>query len=154
MRASAEDFSKASKSKDCIVYTYDGYTSYLLIVDEASHYIWVFLTSSKDLPLDSFRLLYGCMVTLTVVRSEQIKVENSLGAMLFRRCCFRTTVTHSNLPDLTAPLRMVPWKYITTNLGSRRGPSCMALASRHSTGLLPFATLYTSTTASSIMKLK
>jgi hypothetical protein len=52
MRASSSDFSKTSRSKDRVVYSYDGYTSYLLIVDEASRYIWVFPTSSKDPPLD------------------------------------------------------------------------------------------------------
>ncbi len=52
MRASSSDFSKTLRSKDRVVYSYDGYTSYLLIVDEASCYIWVFPTSSKDPPLD------------------------------------------------------------------------------------------------------
>ncbi len=52
MWASSSDFSKTSSSKDRVVYSYDGYTSYLLIVDEASRYIWVFPTSSKDPPLD------------------------------------------------------------------------------------------------------
>jgi hypothetical protein len=35
-----------------VVYSYDGFTSYLLIVDEASQFIWVFLTLSKDPLLD------------------------------------------------------------------------------------------------------
>jgi hypothetical protein len=52
MRASSSDFSKTLRSNDHVVYSYDGYTSYLLIVDEASRYIWVFPTSSKDPPLD------------------------------------------------------------------------------------------------------
>jgi hypothetical protein len=73
MRASAEDFSKASKSKDCIVYSYDGYTLYLLIVDKTSHYIRVFLTSSKDPPLDlvsAFLRLHG-HVDGGLVRTDQ-----------------------------------------------------------------------------------
>ncbi len=36
MRASAEDYSWADKSKDQVVFSYDGYSSYLLIVDKAS----------------------------------------------------------------------------------------------------------------------
>ena len=52
MRASASDFGKRSKATDRVVFSYDGYSSYLLIVDEASRYIWVFLTSSKEPPLD------------------------------------------------------------------------------------------------------
>jgi hypothetical protein len=52
MRTSAANYSQASKSKDCVVYSYDGFTSYLLILDEALQFIWVFLTLSKDPPLD------------------------------------------------------------------------------------------------------
>ena len=52
MRASASDFGKRSKATDRVVFSYDGYSSYLLVVDEASRYIWVFLTSSKDPPID------------------------------------------------------------------------------------------------------
>jgi hypothetical protein len=37
---------------DRVVASWDGYSSYLLIVDEASRYIWVFLTKSKEPPLD------------------------------------------------------------------------------------------------------
>ena len=38
-----------------MVKSYDGYTPYLLIVDEATRYAWVFLTASKDPPLDIVR---------------------------------------------------------------------------------------------------
>ena len=64
MRASADDFKKGSrlKSDDRVVFSYDGYSSYLLVVDEASRYVWVFLTSSKDPPIDlvtTFLQLHG-----------------------------------------------------------------------------------------------
>jgi hypothetical protein len=55
MRASAEDYTRADKTKDRVIFSYDGYSSYLLIVDEASCYIWAFLTNSKSLPLDIVR---------------------------------------------------------------------------------------------------
>ena len=71
-----------------------------------------------------------------------------------RTCCFGTTVTYSNLQGLTVPPRTVRWKYITTNLGSRQEHSCTDLASRQSTGPLPFATQYTFTIGWSITKLK
>ena len=32
--------------------SYDGFNSYLLAMDEVSKYIWVFLTTSKEPPLD------------------------------------------------------------------------------------------------------
>jgi hypothetical protein len=52
MRASTSDYSHCDKTKDRVVFSYDGFSSYLLIVDEASRYIWVFLTHSKSPPLD------------------------------------------------------------------------------------------------------
>jgi len=52
MRASSSDYSKPDKSIDRVVDSWDGYSSYLLIVDEASRYIWVLLTKSKEPPMD------------------------------------------------------------------------------------------------------
>ena len=55
MRASTTDYSRPNKSTDRVAQSYDGYTSYLLIIDEASRFAWVFLTKSKDPPLDIVR---------------------------------------------------------------------------------------------------
>ena len=52
MRSSTSDYSQPKKGVDRVVKSYDGFTSYLLIIDEASRYVWVFLTASKDPPLD------------------------------------------------------------------------------------------------------
>jgi hypothetical protein len=52
MRASAPDFLHPDKTKDHVVYLYDSFSLYLLIVDEASCYKWVFFTTLKDPPLD------------------------------------------------------------------------------------------------------
>jgi len=52
MRASTSDYRQRDKSKDRVVLSYDGYSSYLLIVDEASRFVWVFLTNSKSPPID------------------------------------------------------------------------------------------------------
>ena len=52
MRPSVVDYSQPHKGTDRVVRSYDGYTSYLLIIDEASRYVWVFLTASKTPPLD------------------------------------------------------------------------------------------------------
>ena len=46
MRASSSDYSRRDKTKDRVVLSYDGFSLYLLIVDEASRYIWVFLTAT------------------------------------------------------------------------------------------------------------
>jgi hypothetical protein len=50
LRASNFDYSKHDKSEDCIVRSFDGYNSYLLIVDEYTKFIWVFLCTSKEPP--------------------------------------------------------------------------------------------------------
>ncbi len=73
MRASSSDYTKPNKKLDRVVDSWDGYSSYLLIVDEASRYIWVFLTRTKEPPLDIiffFFLIYnGSLVLgLQVVR--------------------------------------------------------------------------------------
>jgi hypothetical protein len=52
MRASTSNFSKPNKKDDRVVLSYDGFSSYLLIVDEASRFVWVFLTGTKEPPLD------------------------------------------------------------------------------------------------------
>jgi hypothetical protein len=52
MRASTSDYSRPQKSRARVVRSYDGFTSYLLIIDEASRYVWVFLTATKEPPLD------------------------------------------------------------------------------------------------------
>ncbi len=52
MRASTSDYSCPQKGKDTVVCSYAGFTSYLLIIDEPTQYVWVLLTASKEPPLD------------------------------------------------------------------------------------------------------
>ncbi len=52
MRASTSNYTQPNKATDRVVYSWDRYSSYLLMVNEATRYIWVFLTKSKDPPLD------------------------------------------------------------------------------------------------------
>ncbi len=52
MRASSLDYSRLNKKHDWVIDSWDRYSSYLLVVDEATWYIWVFLTKSKEPPLD------------------------------------------------------------------------------------------------------
>ena len=51
-RASTSQYAKPNKKDDRVVLSYDGFSSYLLVVDEASRYIWIFLTNTKEPPLD------------------------------------------------------------------------------------------------------
>jgi hypothetical protein len=50
MLASALDYSQPNKTKDRVVYSYNGFSSYLLIISEALRYVWIFLTASKEPP--------------------------------------------------------------------------------------------------------
>jgi hypothetical protein len=52
MCSSCLDYSRPDKRTDCVIQSWEGYSLYLLIIDEASCYIWVFLASSKDPPLN------------------------------------------------------------------------------------------------------
>ena len=52
MRASSLDYRKPNPKTDRVVQSWDEYSSFLLIVDEASRFMWVFLTKSKKPPLD------------------------------------------------------------------------------------------------------
>jgi hypothetical protein len=52
MRSSTLDYSCPQKGTARVVRSYNGFTSYLLIINEASRYTWVFLTATKEPPLD------------------------------------------------------------------------------------------------------
>jgi hypothetical protein len=52
MWASTTNFTQPNKKSDWVVLSYEGFSAYLLIVDEASRYVWVFLTKTKTPPLD------------------------------------------------------------------------------------------------------
>jgi hypothetical protein len=51
LRASTTDFSRPDKSRDRVVTSFDGYNAYLVIVDEYTKYVWVYLCVSKDPPI-------------------------------------------------------------------------------------------------------
>jgi hypothetical protein len=52
MRALANDYTQPSRTTDRVILSYDRFTSYLIIVDAATWFIWIFLTKSKEPPLD------------------------------------------------------------------------------------------------------
>ena len=55
IRASTHDFTRPNKDEDRIVTSYDGYNTYLIISDEATRYVWVFLFKSKEPPIATIR---------------------------------------------------------------------------------------------------
>lgn len=56
LRASTEDFRATRAKTDRIVESFDGYTSYLLVVDKTTRYTWLFLTKTKKPPVEIIRI--------------------------------------------------------------------------------------------------
>jgi hypothetical protein len=56
IRASSDDYQRPNLRSDRVVDSYDGYSSYLLIVDNKSLMTWIFPTRSKSPPLEIIRL--------------------------------------------------------------------------------------------------
>jgi len=50
--ASAADLSRPKSTDDRVVESFDGFNSYLLVVDEVSKYSWIFLTNSNEPPIE------------------------------------------------------------------------------------------------------
>jgi hypothetical protein len=72
MRSSTKDYRRLNTSTDQVVISYDGYSSHLVIVDGASRRVWVFLTGSKEPPLDILRSFMKHFASKTgLVRTDQ-----------------------------------------------------------------------------------
>ena len=68
-----------------------GYNCYLLIADEFSHYLWIFLFASKDPPLDTVKTFlntHGLKHGLRCVRTDQ-------GGKLAKSAKFREVIKES-----------------------------------------------------------
>ena len=51
LRSSQFDYSRPDKKNDRVIQSFDGFTSYLAIVDEQSRYTWTFLCKNKEPPI-------------------------------------------------------------------------------------------------------
>ncbi len=59
MWASSLDYQRPNKANDRVIASWDGYSTYLLIVHEASRYIWVFLTKIQGAATGHHRYIPG-----------------------------------------------------------------------------------------------
>jgi hypothetical protein len=137
MHASALDYSWPDKSKDCVVQSFDGYSSYLLIVYEASRLFGISSQPQRNHCLLSSESFLPNTATAMVGRYIPIRVANLPSAPPSRTCCYRTFTIRSNLPVQTVFPRMEQLKYIMTSF--RSGCKCcsMALDYQPNTGLQP-----------------
>jgi hypothetical protein len=147
MRASAEDYKQPNKATDRIVRSYDGFSAYLLVVDGASYQVWVFLTATKEPPLEilhAFMSKFGGnngLIRLT-------RVANLHGMTRSGVQCSMTLVMLLNLLERTAPLKTGALRYTMVPLLSAYAPSSMVLASPRASSRPRFSTRSTYTTAS------
>ena len=152
MRALAADYSRSHKGTDRVVRSYDGYSSYLLIIDEASRYVWVFLTASKNPHLDivmEFLHQHG--------HEDGGSIRTDQGGELARSVAFQDLLLrqfHYTLEPTGAdsPSQKLS-RSITTSLPSAHGPSFSVRGYLHNTGLPHCFTLSTFTIGSSSRKL-
>ena len=92
MRASSSDYSTPNLETDRVVESFDGYVAYLIIVDEASKFVWIFLRKSKEPPVElvsHFLQMYG--------RSSGGVIRCDQGRELARSASFRTTMMEKHL---------------------------------------------------------
>lgn len=70
-----------------LVTSMDGYNSYLLIIDRATRYTWVFLAKSKAPQIDTIKSFLKYMAVKPVPKNSyaQMKEENSGGHMISKR---------------------------------------------------------------------
>jgi hypothetical protein len=104
MRALLSNYSHPDKTKDRVVLSYDGFLSYLLIVDEATRYIWCFLAKTKEPPtnlLDAFFTRFGHKLGGSV-RTDQggeLARSSALGDLLLRKHRYVLKPTGSDSPS-------------------------------------------------------
>jgi hypothetical protein len=92
IRASTMDYKSPNLATDRVVESFDGFVAYLIIVDEASKFVWVFLRKSKEPPIDlvsHFLQMYGRQ-SGGVIRCDQ-------GGELARSHAFRSRMLESHL---------------------------------------------------------
>jgi hypothetical protein len=114
MRASSVNYSRPSKETDRVVKSFDGYNCYLLIVDEVSRFVWVFLCSSKEplIDMSDFLRVHG-HAKGGLIRTDQ-------GGELARSIAFRQAMLQRHNFDVTTASS-------DSNLASSNGVSILEL---------------------------
>jgi hypothetical protein len=147
MRTSTSDYTGRDKSKNRVVKSYDGYSSYLLIVDEATRFVWVFLTNSKSPPIDILRefLTQHAYEDGGCVRTDQggeLARSSAFQDMLLRDFHYTLEPTGADSPSQNGAVEIY-----NDNFPSAHALFSTAPAYPQNSGLLLFSTRSTSTIA-------
>ena len=146
MRASSSDYTKPNKTLDRVVDSWDGFSSYLLIVDEASRYIWVFLMKSKEPSLeiiDTFLDRFGHRNGGSIHSDQRGELARlfAYSDLLLRKHKYVIEPTGADSPSQTGR-----WKSTTQNWLCVLVHSSLVQAYLRSTGHLRWYTRSTCTT--------
>jgi hypothetical protein len=104
MRASSLNYSRPDKTTDRVVLFYNGFSSYLLIVNVATRYIWCFLTKTKEPPtnlLDAFFQHFGHKLGGSICTDQGGKLARSsaLADLLLREHRYVLEPTGADSPS-------------------------------------------------------
>ena len=104
MQSSTDDFMQPNPAKDRVVDSFDGYSSYLLVKDEASQKLWLFLTKSKEPPIEyaSEFLHANGLTTGGVIRCDQggeLARSEKICSVMFSRHHYKVEPTGADSPS-------------------------------------------------------
>ena len=140
MQASSLDYNGQRNSVNRVVSSWDGFSLYLLVVDEASWYVWVFLTKLKEPPLDIINTFLIRFDTRVVVRFEWTRVENWHALLHSRTSSCKSTTMSLNPQELIVQRRMGQWRFRMGNWRSVREPYSLGPGCRRNIGRRHYST--------------
>jgi hypothetical protein len=138
MQVSISDYTKPCLATNKVVESFNGYVSYLLIMDEVSHHVcWAFPQKSKEPPIDivsHFLHMYGHL-SGGVIHCNQVGELAWLSA--FRSIMMEKHLYVIEPTGADSPSQKGGLKYGMTPLPSRNRRSYMAWLYRPNTGRPP-----------------
>jgi hypothetical protein len=97
--ASTADFAPPDAKKDRVINSFDGYSSYLAVVDDYSRYTWVFLCKTKEPPVD---LVLEFLHQLDLEIGGVLRYDEGGELALSDKFC-KAALTHHYVVETTGP---------------------------------------------------
>jgi hypothetical protein len=107
IRASAADLSQPKSTDDRVVESFDGFNSYLLVVDEVSKYSWIFLTKSKEHPIELTKIFMNEFANdnggkIRVDQGGELARSNAWRTLMLKEFQYKVEPTGANSPSQNA----------------------------------------------------